>query len=340
MSIDFERYILTGLSESCRISRRSGYEKVICRLGGIIVLLILLLSNEALRAQESALSAGTSSILLLRFAPSPRAAGLSEAFAGLADDETSLYYNPAGLANIPSAVLSLNHTEWFEDIKVDNIIASYKFSHKLSMGVGLVHMWMPELEARDELGRSLGSFNVSSSVFNLGFSYKFNVAFSMGVVVKYFHDSLGDYTAAGFGFDAGFYLNTTISGLSAGLVVQNLGQDVTYERVSQKIPLSYRAGIAYKLSSANTTLALDMVKSIDTDFGLHFGIEYVFQDQFSLIAGNKFLAYDLFVPSFGVGFHLQEQYHFYYSYATYSDLGGTHRLGFNFNFDRARTNIR
>ena len=95
MSIDFNKYLLSGLSESCRISRRSGYEKVICRLGGIIMLLILLPLNQSLKAQESASSAGTSSVLLLRFAPSPRTAGLGEAFTGLANDENSLYYNPA-----------------------------------------------------------------------------------------------------------------------------------------------------------------------------------------------------------------------------------------------------
>jgi len=318
----------------CLSGRRIRQAQFFYPSAGMITLLLILPLNQPLPAQESAPSAGTSSVLLLRFAPSPRAAGLGEAFTGLANDENSLYYNPAGLTNMPSTVLSLNHTEWFEDIRIDDFIAGYKFSSNFSMGLGLVHMWMPGLEAKDELGRSLGSFNVSSSVVNLGFSYKFNVAFSMGLGIKYFQDKLGEFTAAGFGFDAGLYLNTSISGLSAGVVVQNIGQDVTYDQVPQKIPLSYRAGISYKIYPANTTVAMDIVKSIDTDIGLHLGVEYIFQKQFSLMAGNKFSSYELFLPSFGVGFHINEQYHFYYAYATYSDLGGTHRLGFNFNFLR------
>ena len=323
---------------STRVRRMIHYVKVGSR--EISTLIFILLAIHSGWAQETAPNAGTSSVLLLKFAPSPRTAGLSEAFSGLADDVNALYYNPAGLINLRTGVISLNHTEWFEDIRVDDIIFGYNFSDKLAMGVGLVHMWMPGLEGKDYLGRSLGSFDVSSSVANLGFSYKFNVALSMGVALKYFQDRLGDYTASGFGFDAGFYLRTAVSGLTAGLVVQNLGQEIKYDQDPQKIPLMYRGGVAYQINSANTTLALDLVKSIDTDYGVNFGLEYMFQNQFSLRAGNKFSQYELFAPSFGLGFHLQEQYHFFYSFATYSDLGGTHRVGFNFNFNRPKTKVR
>ena len=313
--------------------------KPIKKLKYAIFICILLVFQNGM-AQETATTAGTSSILLLRFAPSPRVAGLSEAFAGLADDENALYYNPGGLNNLKSGVVSLNHTEWFEDIRVDNIIFGYDISKKFAMGIGLVHMWMPGLESKDYLGRSMGSFDVTSSVANLGFSYKFNVAFSMGVAVEYFQDKLGDYSATGFGFDAGLYLRTAIPGLTTGLVVQNLGSEVTYDQIPQKIPLTYRGGLAYKLYSANTVFALDVVKSIDTDYNLNFGVEYVFQKQFSLRAGNRFSQQENFAPSFGVGFHVQQQYNFYYTFSNYSDLGGSHRLGFTFNFNRPRTKVR
>ncbi len=267
-------------------------------------------------------------------------AGLSEAFAALVDDENALYYNPGGLNNLKSGVISLNHSEWFEDIRVDNIIFGYDLSKKFAMGLGLVHMWMPGLEGKDNFGRSLGSFDVTSSVANLGFSYKFNVAFSMGVAVKYFQDKLGDYSATGVGFDAGFYLRTAISGLSAGLVVQNLGGEVTYDQVPQKIPLTYRGGLAYKLYSANTIFSLDVVKSIDTDYNINFGAEYMFQKQFSLRIGNRFSQQQAFTPSFGVGFHIQQQYNFFYAFSNYTDLGGSHRLGFTFNFNRPKVRVR
>jgi hypothetical protein len=290
-------------------------------------------------AQETANAAGTSSILLLRFAPSPRVAGLSEAYTGLADDENSLFYNPGGLNNLRSAVIGLNHTEWFEDIRVDNIIFGYDLSKKLAMGVGLVHMWMPGLESKDDLGRSLGSFNVQSSVANLGISYRFNFALSMGVAVKYFQDKLGTYSASGFGFDAGLYLRTAIPGLSTGIVVQNIGGDVTYDQIPQKIPMVYRGGIAYRLRSAHSLFTLDVVKSIDTDYNLNFGVEYIFQKQFSLRIGNRFSQQETFTPSFGLGIHIEQQYNFFYTYSNFSDLGGSHRLGFSYSFSKSGTGI-
>ena len=76
------------------------------------------------------------------------------------------------------------------------------------------------------------------------------------------------------------YLRTAIPGLSAGIVVHNMGGDVTYDQVPQKIPMVYRGGIAYRLHSAHSLFTLDVVKSLDTDYNLNFGAEYIFQKHF------------------------------------------------------------
>jgi hypothetical protein len=306
------------------------------RSQSIIFILAILasLSIGILSAQDSSPDAGAASVLLLRFGPNPRVAGLSEAFTGIADDENALYYNIAGLPYLKSGVVSLNHTEWFEDIRMENLTLGHYFSKKLGMAAGITHMWMPGIEGRDNLGQPIGSIDVSSSVLNVGIGYKIIPALSIGFGAKYFQDKLASYSTNGFGFDAGLMFKTFVSGLSAGLAVQNFGGKVTYDSEEQKIPLTYRGGLVYKLYNPGIQIAADVVKSIDTDYQVNFGVEYVFRNQFSLRIGNRFSSQESFTPSFSAGFNFKRQFYLDYTFVNYTDLGGSHRLGFSYHFNQ------
>ena len=298
----------------------------------VIGALGLVFAVSGVFSQESSSNAGTASILLLRIGPNPRISSMSEAFSGLANDENALYYNPAGLSTIASAGISLNHTEWFEDIRIENLTFAYPISKKMGIGLGLTHLWMPSIESFDYLGQSLGSIDVSSSIVDFGFSYKIQSAFSVGIGVKYFQEKLATYSAAGFGFDLGLLLKTMISGLSVGIAAQNYGGNIKYDQQNQKIPLTFRGGLSYQLARTSLLFSLDVIKSSDSDIRIYLGSEYTFNNQLSLRIGNKFSEAEIFTPSFGAGFHLQGRYNFYYTYGMYSDLGGIHQLGFTFNF--------
>jgi hypothetical protein len=302
-----------------------------CSIKGRLYILILLMYSLTI-AQDASSNSGAASVLLLRLGPNPRISGFSEAFCGLADDENALYYNPAGLSNINSGSINLNHTEWFEDIRIENFTFGYKISKQFGIGTGFTYMWVPAIMGRDNLGQATGSINVSSSIMNLGISYRPISELSAGVGIKYFRDKLSNYIASGVGFDAGLFFTPSIPGLSVGFSVQNLGARVGYIRENQKIPLTFRGGVAYKLFTSNLLFTMDVVKSIDTDLNLFFGGEYTFNNQFSLSIGNKFTKTDIIKPSFGAGFHVKDQYHIYYTFIIPSELGGIHQLGFSFNF--------
>jgi hypothetical protein len=152
--------------------------------------------------------------------------------------------------------------------------------------------------------------------------------------MKYFQDKLASYTTSGFGFDAGLMLKTFVTGLSVGIAGQNFGGKIKYDSDDQKIPLTFRGGLVYKLHLPSISFALDIVKSVDTDYLLNFGIEYVFRNQFSLRIGNKFTTYESFSPSFSAGFNFKQKYYVDYTFVNYADLGGIHRLGFSFHFNR------
>ena len=302
------------------------------KYGFVSILFILLICN----ASDPYSGAGTSSNLLLRFGPSARISGMGEAFTGMADDENALFYNPGGLANLNSGMATLNHTEWFSDIRIDNIVLGYNPKGDLGIGAAFTHLYMPGIQGKDLYGRPTQELTVSSSIFNLGFIYKFHPAIYGGIGIKYFNDRLADLSASGLALDLGGYFDTSVPGLSAGFAIQNLGGEIQYDQEKQKIPLTYRLGAAYDINPYNLLLCLDIVKSSDTGGGLNFGLEYTIYDMVYLRLGNKFTSVKPIEPAFGTGFKIQDKYFFNYTLYHHSDLGTTHRIGFSFKLPERR----
>lgn len=298
----------------------------------IYIYILILFFTYTGFSQTPASSAGTASNLMLRFGVSTKVTGISEAFTGLANDENALLYNPGGLPNIKSGIVSLNHIEWFEDIRVDNLTFGYNFNGYFGLAAGISHMWLPAIQGKDEYGRETEQLNVSSSIINLGFGYKFHPGFFAGVGIKYFNDNLANYSANGIALDLGLFMKTSIPGLTAGLAIQNFGGEIQYNIKKQRIPLTYRAGLAYKIYRPSITISADVVKSVDTDVKTNIGVEYNFIDNISVRLGNRIDKNDSFVPAFGTGFQFQEQFNLNYTFFNLSDLGPTHRIGFTYQF--------
>lgn len=284
--------------------------------------------------QKSGTNAGTASNLLLRFAASSRVSGISEAYTGLANDENAILYNPGGLPNLNSGVFSLNHAEWLEDIRIDNIIYGQKLTYNSTVGLSITHMWMPSIQGKDQYGQETGAFNVSSSIVQLGMGYKIHPAFYIGIAAKYFQDQLANYNAAGFAFDMGFLMHTAIKNLSVGFSVQNLGDKIKYDKLSQNLPLTFRGGLAYQLFNKQLCVSADVVKSADTDFNINTGLEYNFEQSFFIRLGNQFSNTRSLYPSYGLGFVIKQRLETNYTFGSLEDLGTTHKVGFTFRFNK------
>ncbi|NOG46141.1 MAG: PorV/PorQ family protein [Calditrichaeota bacterium] len=298
-----------------------------------MVVLLIILFVLPLYSQSPSGSAGGASNIFLRSGLSARVAGLGETFTAIADDENALYYNPAGLANIKMGAVGLNHTQWIEDTRIDNIVFGYNFDRKLGVAIGISHFWMPAIQSKNHFGIPAGDINVSSSIVNLGLGYKIDRSLYVGLGVKYFTEELASYRASGIAIDAGVYVYMFVPGLTLGLVVQNLGGNIQYDSVKEKIPFVYRAGLAYKIRNTGLKIAVDGVKSIDSDFALSTGLEYTLLKTFSLRFGNQFRADQKFTPGYGAGLNIDQKYLVDYTFYAFEDLGNTHRVGFTFRFN-------
>jgi hypothetical protein len=336
MKARYKKIYQIGTHLAFRIDMKN-YERLMSR--NFFFLLLLLLLTGAMQAQPVSKQAGTASNIFLRMDQSASVSALSGAYCAVAGDENTLFYNPAGLANINKGALALNHTQWFEDIRIDNLVFGYNFDRKLGVAFSISHLWMPAIQGRDYLGQNTDEINVSSSFAILGLGYKVHPSFYAGLAIKYFSDNLSEYKASGLAIDAGIFMYLMVPGLSFGASVQNFGSKLQYDTAKESLPFSYRAGLAYNIPRIGVRISADAVKSKDTDYYYAAGMEYTFAKTFSLRAGNQFRSWEQFNPVYGAGLNIQNRYVFDYTFSSNSTLGTVHRVGFTFRFNIPATRV-
>ena len=277
---------------------------------------------------------GTRSNLFLKLDVSPRVSGMGSVFTGIANDENSLLYNTAGLAKPLMSGVSLNHTQWFEDIRIENLLFLYKLGYDLGMGIGISYLGMPVIHGMSDDGQPTNDdINVSSSVIQLGVGYEVYNNILLGVGLKYFNDNLAGISGTGVALDAGLLFETIFRGLNFGVSVQNVGGNYKYDFFNEKIPMNVRTGVAYKIPGQDLRFGLDLVKSVDQDYQVNLGGEYVIEKYVVIRLGNQAISGQLLSPTFGLGVNVEDKYLIDYTFANHETLGSTHRAGITFRFN-------
>jgi long-subunit fatty acid transport protein len=114
----------------------------------LIAALVLALPSLAFAAREFE-KVGTIGGQFLKLGVGARAVGMGAAFASVADDASSVYWNPAGVARITRNVININHCDWAADISFSQ--AGYVFDPQYVPGTMAIHvrsLYMPEQPVR------------------------------------------------------------------------------------------------------------------------------------------------------------------------------------------------
>lgn len=302
--------------------------KFLFYFSGFIFLLSSLLS-----AQTISKEAGTVSALFLTAETSPRAASLAGAFTAIANDESAFFYNPAGLIRQKTATIAFNHTQWFRGIRMDNLVAGYKFSPDIGLALSIAHLWMDAIPITDHTGQSDGEMNISNSSVTAALAYRFYRGMYAGLAVNYLNENLHVLSSNRISFDLSYYMFTLVRGLTFGVNLKNMGAAAVYQKEEEVLPFTVRAGLAYKLKNPELFFALDYIKTKGSDFQIALGIEYVFRKQVSLRVGNRFKNGEAFSPAFGIGYTYLNKFGLDYHFEPHPYLDSIHQVGLKYKFD-------
>ena len=281
---------------------------------------------------------GTSGFVFLRLGNGARASGMGEAFTAVADDATSIYWNPAGLAAVEDVELNISHTEWMVDIHFEQIsVVNEMFGG--AMGLGFTGLFYGDMERYGDYPSLTPDGTFSPYDFSLSLGYGKDVLpnLAAGAAAKLIHSKIDFESATSWAVDLGLSHKSMIEGLTLAASVLNLGPQATFVEEKFYPPLQLRAGAAYRYDAprirGNLIAAADVVFPNDGDAKLHMGAEYNYERYVSVRAGYK-SNYYVQGLTFGIGVNYKNLRFDYAFLPIEFELGDSHRLSFTVQSSR------
>lgn len=286
-------------------------------------------------------SAGTVGFEFLRIHPSARPSAMAGAFVAISGDQSSIYFNPAGIAEIDKRSGSFSYVNHILDLGSGYIsYVNPKFGPG-NLGVGIHYMDYGDFDGKDAEGRDIGTFGANSISFAFAYAAKLDNEILVGGSFKYIHFGIDNWSADAIAFDAGAIYHTPIKDLNVGISVSNVGQSTSaFMETKDDLPLCYRAGFSKRLAHLPLLFAFNLYKYPDYDWHGALGGEFTLTEYLFLRLGYDQLGRDLHVDSskdrfagvsIGLGL-LWRNVHFDYSFSSVGIAGSLNRVSVSGSF--------
>ena len=318
----------------------------------ILIAILLLLFSATLYGQDT--GKGTSMMNFLKVGVGPRAAAMGDAFVAIADDATSLYWNPAGIGFLNNIAIFAQTNRWVIDTYLYFADIVVPVEGVGAFGVSLYSFTSGEiiettLYSPEGTGRTFGTSDVALGV---SFARQLTDRFSAGITFKVITESLFRESASTFAFDVGsIFITNFFNNMRIGFSFSNFGgkpllsgadlivihdvapyiptnQPVEASLVTQSwdLPLIFRVGVAtdvYETEDIRLTAAIAVNDSRDFTLRYNFGAEGSLMDIISIRGGYK-AGYSEGGLTLGGGLNLDMAgygFNFDYSYGDMGKLG-------------------
>jgi hypothetical protein len=298
-----------------------------------IISAILMLAAGATVA--GAVAAGGEAGAWMGFGSGARAASMSNAFAAVADDPTALFFNPAGLDQIPGGRVELTYHYPYagiDDVAYASAALSYNMSGRgfalgtFAAGVNYFKAsGIPEAGGLGLTGRTFSDYE-SALVLGWGKGLGGNVVageeprYYLGVAAKVISTKVYEYQDGGFGVDAGL-LFTPAPGARVGLGLANVvAPNIELKSIRDVYPATARLGAAIDFAPGFLATAEARVRK-DGDVGAAVGGEATFAKVVAVRGGYR---YPENTPTAGVGLVAAGKYRFDFCWRPHADLGDSY----------------
>lgn len=244
------------------------------RIGLVVMLLAAACATG--KAQAVAVTAGDftkvglSGGQFLKIGVGARGTAMAGAYSALANDLSSVYWNPAGIADVKAYGADFSHTFWFAGMSHSFAAAAIPVGEKFRLGASFTGFSSGDIKVTttdDPTGSRGGIYSVSDVAVGLTLAGYLTEQFSFGVTGKYVSHAFTTMSANGFVFDIGTRYNTGFNGVKLAFGINSLGTaqaydgagvtrtmqptngikqspiDMQIQTSSFNMPLSFRAGV-------------------------------------------------------------------------------------------------
>ncbi|MBN1542709.1 PorV/PorQ family protein [candidate division KSB1 bacterium] len=223
----------------------------------------------------------------LRMGAGVRGLSMGSAFAGVSDDVSAAYWNPAGLARVRRAQLLGAYSSSSLDRSQVYTAVAFPGSGLGTIAVSWLNLSIDDIDGRDAQGNDTGSFSHSENAFFVSFGKSLLPAFSVGANLKVLSTSLASHHAMGVSGDIGVLFRPS-SLVAVGLTVTDVNSLIKWDTASHRseiIPMTIRGGVSFTPTGLPLILAADIDKNDKQKARFHLGAEYVLVSSLVVRAG-------------------------------------------------------
>lgn len=265
-----------------------------------------------------------------------RALGIAGAYAPVADDETSLYWNPAGLALIDGPLFGATHAAWYQDLDFEWAGGAAPVGTRAGVGIAATMLHTAPIAGYDESGQPTGEFVARDVAVTIGGGVSVTGSIALGAAVKGIQQAIAGETATGFAGDLG--LLAEVRGWRFGATARNIGPDLRFGDDSYPLPFGVTAGVAKRLGGGGLVGA-SVASGSETE--ARFGAEWTWNRLLALRAGYLAgLDGDDPAAGFTAGAGVRRSaWSVDYAMTPHEELGAAHRVSFSLRFGGARDDV-
>ena len=189
------------------------------------LILFAFLFQSIIFAQAGVSKTGTTAAKFLSIGVGPRANAMGGAYSAVADDASSMYWNPAGIAQIDRFQGIFTYTKMFADINLNYFGVVIPTGESGNIGLNVTALNIGDMEVTtEEMPEGTGEkFSSGSYAFGLTYARFITDNFIVGANVKYIRENIYNSSAEGVAVDIGTVFTTPFYGIKFASSITNFG---------------------------------------------------------------------------------------------------------------------
>lgn len=295
-------------------------------------------------ADENNSNVGTSVFNFLKIDLGARPQAMAGAYTAAGDDESAMYYNPAGVTELEGRHFIAGYHNYVFDMQSGFLGYMHPLKNQQFLFAYINYLNYGEFTRADDAGVADGTFSGGDMLLALGYARPVGRQFSVGMAGKLIYEKIDVFSATAVAFDLGARYERDRGRTVFGIAIQNLGfQTGSFIDGGDKdpLPLRFRAGAAHRPKGLPLLIALDGVLPRDNDIYASIGVEYLEIKPLFLRVGWSSFGENLKTDSskdnlagFSFGFGVDyKKINFAYALSPQAELGTSHRLTISGGFD-------
>ena len=211
------------------------------------ITLIFLVTMFSSSYSQKPIRVGTTTANFLEIGFGAAGNAMGDAFVSVADDLSSIYWNPAGLGYMTQTEAMFIYQPWLVDINTSFVAVGVVLPRIGTLSLGLISVNYGDMQVTT-LAMQEGTgeiFSPNDIAVSCSYGRRITTWFSFGASAKYISSTIWHMTARAFAVDLGVIINTgffspTASkkhGLNLGMSISNYGTKMKYDGIDLIRPI-------------------------------------------------------------------------------------------------------